>query len=564
VPVTAAETLASSATAFLAASIVGAYLLDWFGLVIRPAVVLLVALVSAVAVDRMMRHVGTRATGEMPAYTAIVVLTFGWLLWIARPSFLPPGRGPDLAHHLTLVDFIEQHRSLPHDPNLAYVLGEMIDYTPGMHLLGALAGAWTRLGGLHAAYPIVALTVALKAGWIFLIAARLIAKREDAIPFACVAVLLLFVPRTFFIRSFTDTSYLAQVVSEFFAIGMWWAIVAWSDRPSRPSAALFALAGAAAFLVWPVWLGPLALTFAIAIVLRRDIVWRERIATLAIAFAPITIVAAMYARLHGHAVGIVAVPGYVPLPTIATFGGWFLLTAAVGIVIAAARERLRVVLLSFLVAIGLQAAALFALARATHAEIPYQAVKMAFIAIYPLASAAALALAEAFDFTVTNLSRFGGPSRRSGPSSPSSRSRHSRLSRLSRPAIVLAIAIVALRPALTAPRPKPVVTEPLYQAGVWARTHVDPNCVDYLVDDEYSAYWLHLGVLRNARADPRHSDELFIVKHALVRWVMPGGRRYAIVEDLSKLPRDIRSNVDVLASFGPAAVVKRRGAASCE
>jgi len=535
---------------FLAAAIVAAYLLDWFGLVIRPAIVFVVALACAVAVGRMMRDDGTRPRRETPAFIAIVALTFAWLLWIAWPTFLPPGRGPDLAHHLMLVDFIEQNWSLPHDPNLAYVLGEMIDYTPGMHLLAALAGAWTRIGGFHAAYPIVALTVALKAGWIFLIAARLIANRDDAIPFACVAVLLLFVPRTFFVRSFTDTSYLAQVVSEFFAIGMWWAIVAWTDRPSRLSAGLFALAGAAAFLVWPLWLGPLALTFATAVIFRRDVAWRERVATLALGLVPIAIVAAMYARAHGHAVGIVAVPGYVPLPTIATFGGWFLLAAAAGIVVAAARARLRLVVLSFLAAIALQAAALFALARATHAEIPYQAVKMAFIAIYPLAVAAAIALASLFD--LTNLSRLPIPSRLSSPS------------RLLLPALILVLAILTLRPALTAPRPKPVVTERLYQAGVWARTHVDPACVDYLVDDEYSAYWLHLGVLRNARADPRHSDELFVVKHALVRWVIPGGRRYAIVEDLSKLPRDIRSNVDVLATFGPAAVVKRRGAASCE
>ena len=546
-PLAAAETIAGSATSFLAAAIVAAYLLDWFGLVIRPAIVFVVALACAVVVSQTMRDAVARPARETLAFIAILGLTAAWLLWIARPTFLPPGRGPDLAHHLMLVDFIEQHRSLPHDPNLAYVLGEMIDYTPGMHLLAALAGAWTRLGGLHAAYPIVALTVALKAGWIFLIAARLIANSDDAIAFACVAVLLLFVPRTFFVRSFTDTSYLAQVVSEFFAIGMWWAIVAWTDRPARSTAALFALAGAAAFLVWPVWLGPLALTFATAVVLRRDVAWRERFATLAIGLAPIAIIAAMYARAHGHAVGIVAVPGYVPLPTIATFGGWFLLAAAFGLVVAATRARLRLVVLSFLAAIALQAAALFALARARHAEIPYQAVKMAFIAIYPLAVAAAIGLATLFD--LANLSRLQLPSRPA---------------RLLRPALVLVLAVLTLRPALTAPRPRPVVTEPLYQAAVWARSHVDPACVDYLVDDEYSAYWLHLGVLRNARADPRHSDELFVVKHALVRWVMPGGRRYAIVEDLSELPRDIRSNVDVMATFGPAAVVKRRGAASCE
>ena len=44
---------------------------------------------------------------------------------------------------------------------------------------------------------------------------------------------------------------------------------------------------------------------------------------------------------------------------------------------------------------------------------------------------------------------------------------------------------------------------------------------------------------------------------------MGPGVPYAIAEDFSALPRDIRESVDVLARFGPVAVVKRRGATSC-
>ena len=105
---------------------------------------------------------------------------------------------------------------------------------------------------------------------------------------------------------------------------------------------------------------------------------------------------------------------------------------------------------------------------------------------------------------------------------------------------------------------------PLFEAGVWARTNLRPECVDYLVDDPYSAYWLHIAVLRNARAAPRSTDDdTYVPEKEQVRWVEPQGRPYAIVSDFDGLPRDIRSNVDVVRRFGPAAVIKRRGPASC-
>jgi nucleoside-diphosphate-sugar epimerase len=38
------------------------------------------------------------------------------VLALARPSLLPPGGGPDLTHHLQLVDYIERHWQLPDAP----------------------------------------------------------------------------------------------------------------------------------------------------------------------------------------------------------------------------------------------------------------------------------------------------------------------------------------------------------------------------------------------------------------------------------------------------------------
>ena len=64
----------------------------------------------------------------------------------------------------------------------------------------------------------------------------------------------------------------------------------------------------------------------------------------------------------------------------------------------------------------------------------------------------------------------------------------------------------------------------------------------------------------NPRAAGRAlDDDTFEPKKAIVRWILPDGLPYAIADRFDALPRDIRTNVDVLARFGPAAVVQRRG-----
>ena len=110
-----------------------------------------------------------------------------------------------------------------------------------------------------------------------------------------------------------------------------------------------------------------------------------------------------------------------------------------------------------------------------------------------------------------------------------------------------------------------VITQPVVLAGEWARRHVPAGCVDYLVADGYTGYWLHTTVLGNARAAARTLDaDTFEPPKALVRWILPGGLPYAITDHFDALPRDIRTNVDVLTRFGPAAVVQRRGPAVCD
>jgi hypothetical protein len=126
---------------------------------------------------------------------------------------------------------------------------------------------------------------------------------------------------------------------------------------------------------------------------------------------------------------------------------------------------------------------------------------------------------------------------------------------------VVILAVAVARPLTTMRRPKPVVSQPAYLAGRWAREHLPADCVDYLVADGYTAYWLHLAVLGNPRAAGRAMDnDTFEPAKALGRWILPEGLPFAITDDFGALP-DIRTSVDVTHT-SPAAVVKRRGPAA--
>lgn len=541
---------ALTAIAFLAAPPIVAYAMEWCGLGIRPLAVLPVSLAVAAGVFLLTRRAVESDREETIAFAAIVVAVLAWLLWLARPSLLPLGSGPDLAHHLLLIDYIERHAALPHDPHLGAFLGEMVSYTPGTHLLAMLAGAWTRTGGFRAIYPIVALSVALKVGLVFLIARRMMPAGTPRTPFAVTAALLLFVPRDYFIGSFGEASFLAQVVSELFAVAMWLAVVLWDERPSAFAAGLFALSGMATFLAWPVNLGPPMLVFAAVVAFRTDVRLSARARALVLAVAPIAAVAAIHASGRMYTLVIVRVSGFVAYPTIAMFGWWFLLIAGAGVVAAAAERRARTTAL-LVAAIAVQAAVLYVVATMDGAARPYMALKMAFLVIYPLAVAAALTLARLWTAAQIRLE----PSRATSTDG---------FRRALQWTVVAILAIAIARPIVAAPRPKPVVSAPLYVAGAWARENVAPACVDYLVNNLYTAYWLHLSVLGNARATPRSGDDnTYQPRQTLNRWILGGGVPHAIAEDFEGLPKDIRTSVDVVARFGPAAVVRRRGPWSC-
>jgi hypothetical protein len=540
-PLIGVEAAAVSLAAWSAAAIVIAYAADRLGFTITPLPILALSIATAAAIWLRLRRGAPRDAGALATALSIAATTFAWLMWLARPDFLPTGTGSDLAHHLALLAYLERHWRLVHDAAAGAYLGEMIDYTPGAHLLVALAGAWLRRDALHVLHAIVALTVALKCVLVFLIARRLMPDEVPRVPFAIGAALLLWLPYTFFAGSFMAQSFFSQVVSELFAVAMWWTIVWWGEAPSVRAMALFALFGSAAFLTWPVWVGPLVLTLVISVWLRGRADKQVRpYSALTVALLPIAILAAIYAGTRtAYGFDMIHAVGFVVRPLPATMTWTFLILAAGGLVNAALLRPARPAAI-FAAAIGAQAIALIG-PGLRGAAVPYLSLKMAYLAIYPMSVAAAVLLARIWRATLP----------------PAVAARYAWTP-------ILAIALGVARSLALLPPATPVITQSVFLAGEWARTHVPPACVDYLVADGYTGYWLHLAVLGNPRAAGRAlDDDTFEPSKALVRWILPGGLPYAIADRFDALPRDIREHVDVLARFGPAAVVQRRGSSRC-
>src|SRR5688500_12629488 len=207
-----AEAAAAALTVFLAVVPVAAYVLDGAGLGLAPVAALLIALVLSVTFACRLRNIITPNSSDAVAWAGVVFFVAAMILRMSWPSLVLPGRGPDLTHHLLLVDYIEQTGHLVHDRSLDGVLGEMAHYTPASHLLAVIFGATFGVDGLRAFFPLTTLCAALTAGFVFLIARRI----GIALPYAIVAVVMLFLPAQYFFGAFTHDSFLAQTVSTLF------------------------------------------------------------------------------------------------------------------------------------------------------------------------------------------------------------------------------------------------------------------------------------------------------------------------------------------------------------
>jgi hypothetical protein len=508
---------------------VAGYAIDGLGFGVRPWTALAVALVvTGAAAWSRLRSVEPQSA-DLAAWLGIVIFVATMCLGMSWPSLVPPGRGPDLTHHLLLVDYIQQHDHLVHDRSLDGAMGEMAHYTPGSHLLAVVAGAVVGVDGLRAFFPLTALCAALTAGFVFLIARRV----GLPVPYAMVAVALLFLPAQYFFGAFTHDSFLAQTVSTLFAVAMWWAIEQWDDQPGFAGEAVIAIFLVATFLAWPIWLGAPLLVF-LAMLLRTELPARVRVQQMAIVIVPLLAVFLAHSWNRWGWLVIVRTSGAVLHPSLDSLGAVLPLLALAGIFVAGRDRRARVTIV-LLIVIGLQAVTLFAIAKAQGADTPYMAFKMMYLAIYPMAVLAAYAL------------KWGVRSGDWGVE----------LSGWLMPAVLL---VVAVRPALSAPRSIPVVDLDLNAAGQWLRSNGGASCADYLVADAETAYWLHLAVLGNPRSGERMRElDRYDPRAAVAPWITADGRRFAIV-DLRQLPDEVRSRVQIVHEFGKAAVISRPGA----
>jgi hypothetical protein len=332
---------------------------------------------------------------------------------------------------------------------------------------------------------------------------------------------------------------------------MWMALVLWDERPSRPAAVLFGIAGVGVFLTWPVWIGPPVLVLVALVLIGRDPPLLTRLRYVAYALGPIAVVAALHAFGRAESVAIVQTGGAAFWPTVARFGWPFLVLAALGILLALRRRTGRVTML-LLAAMALQTLTLLVVARAGGAESPYMALKMPHFAIYPMAAVAALALASGWQLLarVAELAVAGG------------RLRPGWTEGVAWVLVAVCIAWTGSR-FVSTPRPAPAITEDMYRAGRWARDHAQPDCVEYLVPQDSTSYWLHQAVLRNPMQPLLGSaPPVFVYRDALVRWITGTSFPVAIA-DLSVVPREVREDLDVLARFGHVAVGRRHGTTAC-
>lgn len=511
------------------------------GLPFTPSLVAPVAATfTAVIGWRIFRRAYPSTTPELLGYLAVVTIPLAWMLWRSAPSLLPLGSQGDLTHHLQLVDYIERHWHLPRGPEVERYLAEMTHYTPGVHAVAALIGRWLGTDGLHVIHAMVATTVALKIGLVYLIVSRMGAALSQRVPLACAGAALAVSSYAYVFDAFLRDGFLPQAVSELFVLGMWWSLARWHHCPARQPLALFGLFGCGAFLSWPIAIGPPVVALAGLLAFRREPGIGPRIAQSAWAFLPIALVAATYIGGRSALLGMSSTLGAVLRPGVWTFGAVLPILALCGFPLAwrtaSAQPTLWLVF-----GVAAQSSALYLQAFLAGNTSAYMAFKTLYLLPYPLAALALL--------TVIRLL---------------SQTRFRRLSPRTAAWLFLVVAVVEATARLAIrPRELRAVTEPMWKAGLWARDHLPRGCLAYMVPDDDTAYWLHLAVLRNPRASDRTADEAtFDMTLTTLRWYGPTGLPYAIA-DMDAISRSVRGDLEELARFDNAAVVRRRAPAPC-
>lgn len=533
----------------MAALILVAYALDALGLAIDPGAVLLVSLALlgggfGVAWTRRGLVEVSAPVWATVGWLVVVVGVCGYFLWLARPDFLPVTANGDTVHHVSLIDYILRTRGLVHAPGMDRYLGEMTVYPAGSHILAALVAGWLNLAsGLWVMQPLLAVLIALKAGFVYLITLRLLppGRREPSMGLAAVAALL--VMHGYFVASVTAWYFFSMVVAETLAIAALWALVDWYQQPRPAPLAFFSLCCAVTLLTWPTWLPILLITAVALVVSRTDLTLSRRGVLLSWALLPFAVIAVLYFAVgYRGDQGVLTNEGSILKPTLAAYG-WPLLALMVVGMLVNLRNRRTLPLWVFSGATVVVLAGLWALA--LNGRVAYYiAYKMLYLLQYPIAIFVALALGALWAWL-------------GGVTPPALQRAWSPLS------ILIPVGLVALAVLQGLPqRPPSFISEPVYRAGLWAKANLPNGCIDYVVDDWQKAYWLHVHVLGNPRGAPRADG---IVLHmgqdrsGASRWQKSPDLPYAIVDDWRSMPKEEAARLKVLYRAGPAAVVQGDG-----
>jgi len=536
------ESILAAFVVAAAAVMAAGYLVDAVGLAMSPVFLALVAAAGGAGAFLVFGETADDRfsdRGTLVLFVAVVLIAFAYFLWLASPSLLPVTNGPDIVHHLLLIHLIQRTHHLVHDPALSPYLLEMMNYTPGSHIVAAAAADWLRVDALRVLLPVTAAFVAIKAGIVYLLGVRLLGPRPHAAVLALAAPVLLLVPSVYVLGSFFQFFFFAQVLSETFAMAMVLAIVNWTRAGRQRELWLAAVCAAGVFLSWPVWLGPALAAAGVAIAFAALPV-RARVMAMTIVIAPMACFAVLHASTHAAGAAIIGSSGAVTRPSLANIGVGFAALGAIGLVLGVRLAAARPVAVLF-AAVLLQGLALGALDWRAGSTSFYMPLKMVYLAVLPCAVLGALALAAA-SATVA-----------------------SRVPRASRAAALLpfVLAVLLARGRFPVKRQHGAISEPSLAAGTWARGAIPPGCVDYFSRHWLTGYWLHLDVLGNPRLSDRMRAETFELNDTVGKWIEGRGLPYAIVEDLAAVPRDARTDMITLRAFGPAAVVRnaRPGAA---
>jgi len=529
---------------FAAAIMAAGYAFDAAGLRIRFWLLAGLAVLAAACLRYALAFRRPRLP-DVPRYLVALAM-FAFALWLASPAYLPVTNGPDVVHHLQLIHVISATGRLPHDASQYPYLLEMMNYTPGSHVLASAIGAWLRMDPVFVVYPLAAGAAAIKAALLYALAQTMLGSTWRAAVQALAAPVLALVP-VYFLGGFVQFFFFGQVLSEAFAVGMLFALTSWVVSPSRRHLWIASACGVGVVLSWPIWIVPCAMTAAVAALLGASR-WHERGAVVAMAAGPALLFGLVHQALHPGAASIVTSTGAVTAPSIDAFGLGFLVAAAGGVVLGV-RERAALPVVAFLAATLLLAAALACLAAGGGTGRFYMAFKMMYLAMLPAAVLGAVALARAADVIAMLLRNV--------------RVRPAAAGIVSAMLPVL-VAVPLLRGRVPTHRMRGSLSAPARDVALRARERVPPSCIDYFSSYWLTGYWLHLDVLANPRLSDRMRQETFDFPDVAAKWIEGRGLPYAIVEDMGAIPREIRADMSPMYQAGSFVLVRNARPAVCD